>query len=162
HDTAGVVRQLASLLHQPPIGLARLLRSSVHCLREHRASVEMRANASGQIRAAQRTEIRAIAEEVGTELRLSKALPACGALGYRVVDAKPQEERLLAVAQVARSSAVALNDPLSVDGSRVVRPDRLPAPGLNHLDLSGDHHDNHPPPESILSGEVDDEGSARV
>ena len=95
----------------------------------------MCANALGEVRAAIGTEVYAIVDKVRSELGLPVALDACGTLGYRVVEAVPEEKRSFFWTHSSRPPAVQMDDVIALERERVGRGNKLCAPPTLRLSV---------------------------
>jgi len=87
-----------------------------------------------------RTEVRALSEQVRNKLRLPKAASTCDALGHHVAETVSEQEDALFGAQLPRSLAIEMDDPISVEGEGVVWCDgSITARALrfSHFSLAG-------------------------
>jgi hypothetical protein len=122
-----VVRQFVAPLDETPRSVPCFPRPPAHHFREHRATVEVTANALGQIRTTPWTQIRAVTEKVRAKLVRSEALGACGTHPHCVLPAVPEEEGVFHGAKITWSSAIDMGHAIAAEVNGVSRRDHLPA-----------------------------------
>src|SRR5262249_21390574 len=97
-------------------------------LGQHRAGIEVCANALVEVIAAIWAEVHAIVDKVRSQLQLPVALDACSAFGNRVVKAVSEEECSFFWAHGTRPSAVQMNNMIALEREGVVHRDGPLAP----------------------------------
>src|SRR5262245_54368186 len=117
-----------ALLDEPACGVADPLRLLAYFGREHRAAVQMVANALGQVGTASSANVRAIVQKPrGQLMSLNQALGARRALRHGVAPAVPEEQQTFLAAQMVGSLAVEMYDPTAADVDGIVGRDPLRA-----------------------------------
>ena len=135
-DIRGVA-QLMTVLHERPRQLAGLSRPTAHVRGKHRAVVEMRAKAVGQISATIRTP-----GQLRFELAPPVAARARSAVGDRVIPAIGVKKRALIEGQRAGLVAVEMEQENAVGDDRMIRRDDPKAPRTRRVHLLHDDTDS--------------------
>src|SRR5206468_10726557 len=123
-----MVSGLLALLDDLLSDFAQRSRLYPHWLGKHRAGVEVRTNAVGQVCATTRAKMRVVAREIGSQCMLPEAFGALATVRNRVADAVMEKKGALFLAQLARSSAVEMPDLVAVERDGLVHRDRLLTP----------------------------------
>ena len=123
-----MVSGLLALLDDLLSDFAQRLRLYPHWLGKHRAGVEVRTNAVGQVCATTRAKMRVVAREIGSKFMLPEAFGARATVRNRVADAVMEKKGSLFPAQLAGPSAAEMHDFVAVERDGIVHRDRLLTP----------------------------------
>ena len=118
-----MVSGLLALLDDLLSDFAQRLRPYPHWPGKHRAGVEVRTNAVGQVCATTRAKMRVVAREIGSKFMLPEAFGARATVRNRVADAVMEKKGALFLAQLAGSSAVEMPDLVAVERDGLVHRD---------------------------------------
>src|SRR5439155_26312811 len=122
HQHVRRIGQLVAFLHQTLRRLARCLRPASYFCWEHRAAVEVRTDAVGQIPTAPRAQMRAIADRIEGEFGQVEAGRARDARDP-MVPTIGEEERALLGAENPRTLAIEMGQPPLAEDNRIFRRD---------------------------------------
>jgi hypothetical protein len=140
HQHVRAVAKLSSTFHELLSGCPGLLRAAAHFGREHCATIEMGANAIGQVFMASGAPIRAAGEGTREKLVLPERPGAWRAHRYGMVPAIVKEKSAFFAAEPARQATVKVDHAITVEFDGVFRGEHLQAARTRQLRFH-----SHPP-----------------
>jgi hypothetical protein len=133
HQHVRAVAKLSSTLHELLSGCPGLLRASAHFRREHCATIEMGANAVGQVFMASGASIRAAGEGTREKLVLPERPCAWRAHRYGMVPAIVKEKSAFFAAEPPRQATVEVDHAITVAFDGILRREHVQAARTRQL-----------------------------